>query len=116
MPRFQAICLEKSGPNTFKFAIWADVPATRQLFYANPNATSAWKNASTGDIANLQSGAVVERIYKFDVSSTDTVATVEAAMAGTAAQVQLDVNNFNPWIFYNTTLSSSGVWNTTGIA
>lgn len=116
MPRLQAICLDKTGPNTFRFAIWADVPAARQQFYANPNATSAYKFATSGDIANLQSGAVTERIYKFDVSTTDTVATVETAMAGTAAQVQLDVNSFNPWVFYGTTLSSSGVWTTTGIA
>lgn len=116
MPRLQAICLEKSGPNTFKFAIWADVPLARQPFYASTSITSAWRNATSGDIANLQNGAVTERIYKFDVSTTDTVATVEAAMAGTAAQVQLDVSNFNPWVFYGSSLSSSGVWTTTGIA
>lgn len=116
MPRLQAICLDKTGPNTFRFAIWADVPLARQPFYASTGNTSAWKNATSGDIANLQSGAVTERIYKFDVSTTDTVATVEAAMAGTATQVQLDVNSYNPWVFYGSSLSSSGVWTTTGVA
>jgi hypothetical protein len=51
-------------PADYKVVFWLDVPAPRQFFYANPAATSAVKNASAGELAAIQSGAVVEEVVE----------------------------------------------------
>lgn len=58
-----------AGSFVFNYALWADVPAARQRFYANPNAGSVViAEASAGDggitaaeLAAIRSGAVRER-------------------------------------------------------
>lgn len=116
MPRLNVIILEKVGPVQYRYALWADVPASRQRFYANPTAASAWKDASSGDIANLQSGAVAERVDTYNVSSTDTIATVESILQLTWQSFQDGITNSNPWVRYGSNLSSGLIWTTTGIA
>lgn len=116
MPRINVIVLDKVGPLQYRYAMWADVPASRQRFYASTGAGSAWKDATSGDIANLQSGAVVEKVDVYNVLSTDNVASVESILQLTWQSFQSGVTNANPWVFYGTTLSSGLVWTTTGVA
>jgi hypothetical protein len=117
MPRINVIVLDKVGPTSYRYAMWADVPTARQSFYASTSISkSAWNGASSQDIANLQSGAVVEKVDVYQVSTTDTVASVEAILAATALSFQNGVASNNPWAFYGSFQSSSGVWTTTGVA
>ena len=80
MPRLRVIVLDQPQGNTnaFNVALWADVPTTRQSFYANPNAASAWKGAIAADTTALQSGAMVEEVKPHIMPSGTSLAQVEA--------------------------------------
>jgi hypothetical protein len=47
---------------TAKAALWADVPAARQPFYAAPEFASAYEGATAGELAALRAGSVAERV------------------------------------------------------
>lgn len=116
MPRLRVIVLNKTGPLYYRFALWADVPAARQRFFASTGKVSAWADATTADNTNLQNGSVTERVDTYNVNSTDNVASVQAILGNVWQSFQDGVTAANPWVFYGTNLSSSGVWTTTGIA
>jgi hypothetical protein len=97
--------------------MWADVPAARQPFYASTGViVSAYKFATSADLANIQSGAYAERVDTIEVGSTQNLAQIEAVLDETQVSFQNRITNVNPWQFYGTNLSSSGVWTTTGVA
>jgi hypothetical protein len=97
--------------------MWADVPAARQQFLASTGLiTSAYKFATSADLANIQSGAYVERVDQIEVGSTQSLAQIEAILDETQQSFQDTITNINPWVRYGTNLSSSGVWTTTGVA
>jgi hypothetical protein len=116
MPRLRVIALEKTGPNTYRYALWADVPTARQQFFASTSIMSVYKFATSGDIANLQSGAYVEYVGQVEVGSTQNMTQIQAILDATQQSFQNGITNNNRWQFYGTNLSSSGVWTTTGIA
>ena len=116
MPRLKVIALDKVGPHTYRYALWADVPSARQQFYASTGViTSAYKFATSGDLANLQSGAYVEKVDTIEVGTTQNLTQIEAILDATQQSFQDTITNINPWQFYGTNLSSSGVWTTTGV-
>lgn len=71
----QIIVLEKlsgdsddtsTAAKQWKLALWLDVPAQRQPFYANPSATSQFKlidQPPAGELQAIKDGAVVEEIH-----------------------------------------------------
>ena len=117
MPRLRVIALDRVGPHAFRYVMWADVPSTRQQFYASTGVIkSAYKFATSADLANLQSGAYVEKVDVVEVGTTQNMAQVQAILDATQQSYQNSINSINQWQFYGTNLSSSGVWTTTGAA
>lgn len=100
MPSKRIIILEKRGPATFRYVMWADVPVARQAFYANAAAKSQWKDASAPETAALQSGAVVERTDETNFAAGLSAAQMQTALENTWADYQAYVNAFNPWAQY----------------
>lgn len=98
----RVIILESKPNNTFRFAMWADVPATRQTFYANASATSAVKDATAAELSAIQSGAIAERVGESGFIGTATVAQVQAALIAAFTAYQTEINNYNPWVRYGT--------------
>ena len=67
------IILDKNSQSgLFRCALWADVPASRQSFYANPSAQSIWTGASAGENAAIAAGQVAELVIDLPVSDGAT--------------------------------------------
>lgn len=117
MPRLRVIALDRIGPHTYRYVMWADVPIVRQPFYSSTGViASAYKFATSADLSNIQSGAYAERSDIIEVGSTQSLAQIEAVLDATQQSYQDTITNVNSWQFYGTNLSSSGVWTTTGVA
>ena len=106
MPRLNIIVLNRpddSNPNLYRLALWADVPATRQSFYAVNTFVSAWKDATGTDNTNLKNGAVLETVVELTVPSGWTLAQVQSEAESRWQKYQTFVTNRNPWVRYGTT-------------
>lgn len=106
------IILEKTPSQTgfmgFRFAMWADVPATRQTFYANASATSAVKGATGPEIAAIQGGSVTERVRDAQYPTQGvSLADIQADLVNIFNAFQTEITAFNPWQRYGTTYDGS---------
>lgn len=102
--RLKIIVLKKEqGDPVYGYVFWADVPVLRQSFYANPTATSVWKDALAGDVASLRDGSVVERVGELRLSSGASLAQAQAELESRWQAFQTEITNTNPWIRYGTT-------------
>lgn len=102
MPRLNVIMLTRT-PDDLTVALWADVPAARQSFYANASAKSAWTGATAADNTALQNGSVVENVANQRVPPGATLAQVEGFLQAQWQNYQAYINNYNPWRSYGTT-------------
>src|SRR5215472_4243512 len=106
MPRLRVIFLAgmPDDPNTWQAALWADVPAARQTFYADtavpPTRKSIWTGATTADNTALQNGSVVETVLTQRVPPGTTIAQVENYLQAQWQNYQDSINSANPWIHY----------------
>ncbi len=98
--------LDTDNGGRIKFAMQATVPASRQLFYANPNAKSAYNAASAGEITALQNGSVVESIGILQVDGL-TLTQIKQSLATTQSNFQNFINNNNPWARYGTSFDGT---------
>lgn len=116
----RVIILEQTSaaPPTYRYAMWADVPAARQPFYAVKQATmvSAWKDAAPADTSALQSGAVTERVETTTMQSGDTLATAMTRLQAIWAAFQAEVTAKNDWARYGSFMDTSNVWTAGGVA
>jgi len=105
MPRVNIIVLAQppDDPSSYTFALWADVPAARQRFYANPNAKSAWLDATSQDNLNLQGGEVVETIVTQRVPAGTSISQMQVFMQSVWSSYQAQINAANPWVRYGST-------------
>jgi hypothetical protein len=99
------IVLDQPGGNTSSFNVvfWADVPAARQTYYADPNLTSQWKGAVASDNTALQNGSVVELMQPHVMPPGTTLAQVQNYLAAQWQNYQTSISNYNPWIRYGST-------------
>lgn len=97
-----------------RVAFWADVPAPRQRFYANPEATSAFLDADATELAAIRTGAIAERveIVRRDPGSTNAQLRAEIQRAWQAWQDEITAQN--PWARYGSSFNTDGTW--TGVA
>lgn len=98
----------------FNVCFWADVPAARQPFYANPTATSQYKEATAGELSALQSGAVVEKVQKFNFAAGTPIATIQSTLISAFNQYQDFINGYNEWNRYGTSWDGS-TWSAGGV-
>ncbi len=105
MARLRIIILERdAGSNTFSYVAWADVPAARQNFYAQPPGTvSAWKGALPADNDALVNGSVVEKFATQRVPAGSNIAQIEAFLEQRWTDWQTEITNANPWQRYGST-------------
>ena len=114
MPRLRVIILEQDDTRTFRYVLWADVPTTRQSFYANALATSAWKDATAGDILALQAGQVAERTGTLGVEAGTSLAQARAQLQATWQSFQDRVTAVNPWVRYGSVWDGT-TWTAAGV-
>lgn len=107
--------LNEPSDMTFRYALWATVPAARVSAYANANATSAFKNASAPELAAIQAGQVVEKVDVLEAPAGTTRAQIQARLLTAFNAYQAQINAFNPTAFYGTFFDGSG-WTVAGTA
>lgn len=116
----RVIILEQTGtaPLTFRYLMWADVPAARQSFYAAQQATmtSVWKDAAAADITALQNGSVTERVESTTMAAGDTLVTAQTRLQAVWLSFQTSVTNTNPWLRYGSFMDTTNVWTAGGVA
>lgn len=114
MPRLRIIILEQDDPQTFRYALWADVPAARQAMYANPSAASVWSGATAQDLANLRSGAMVEHTDKLSVQKGETVLKARTILQANWQGFQDRITAEAKWTRYGTTWDGT-TWTVGGV-
>jgi hypothetical protein len=113
MPRLRVIFLAATpdDPNTYRAALWADVPASRQQFYTQPTTyVSAWSGATAADNTNLQNGSMVEIVILERVPPGTTITQVETNLQAAWTDYQNNITNYNPWAHYGSTWDGT-TWN-----
>jgi hypothetical protein len=115
MARLRVIVLDRPAPDVYRYVFWADVPAARQAFYANPTAVSAWKDALAADLTALRNGSVVEKVDSLKVPAGSTLAQAQAFLAARHADYQAQVTAYNPWVRYGTTYDGAS-WTNGGVS
>lgn len=104
------VILERT-PNTsmigFRYAMWADVPTTRQSFYANAEATSEVVNATQAELTQIQQGKITERTSETQFALGTPLATIQAALIVDFNAFQAEINAKNPWTHYGTNYDGS---------
>ncbi len=114
----QAILIDRlirPDPNAtaWKFVLWADVPLARQIRYARPNATSAWKEITPQELADLRAGVFTEKVIVIEIEPIDfATAFVNARQEAVIQmnQFQAFITNNNPWLRTGTRYVGSGPW------
>ena len=115
MPSKLIIVLNKNKQTgLFRCALWADVPATRQPFYADAGAKSSWTGASVAENTAIAEGQVAERVIDVPVSDGATPAQLRSELLNQQVRFQAEITDRNPWIRYGsffdgTTWTSGGV-------
>jgi hypothetical protein len=116
----RAIILERLGTNPlmFRYALWADVPATRQAFYAAKQVgmVSAWKDALPGDNIALQNGSVTEYVDQATFAAGTTQAQAQAVIQDIWTQYQAAVTASNPWLRYGSFMDTTNTWTMGGVS
>lgn len=118
MPRLRVIALEqpdRNDPRTYRYLLWADVPAARQPFYAEAGKVSAWRDATGPDNAALASGAVAEKTDTLRIPPGANLAQIKGYLEARHADFQADVTNTNPWVRYGMTWDGT-TWVNGGVA
>jgi hypothetical protein len=114
MPSKRIVILEQSDANTYRYAMWADVPAARQSFYAKAGVVSAWGGAAAGDNTALQNGSVVEQVATFSVPTGEALATTLARLQSLWTAYQNGITNNNLWVRYGSFWDGS-TWTNAGV-
>lgn len=107
-----------NAPIMFRYAMWADVPSTRQAFYAaqQAGAVSAWKDAAAGDNTALQNGSVTETVRSATFAAGTTIGQIETALAAEWTVWNATIQAANPWDRYGSVMDASNVWALSGVA
>lgn len=112
MPRLRIIVLDQAVPGTWRYLLWADVPAARQAFYTSTSAKSEWKDALAPDNINLQQGIVAEQAGFINTPGF-TVPQLQAELQARWTDFQNEVNAKNPWTRYGSAWNGT-TWTSTG--
>lgn len=115
----RVIILEQTSaaPPTYRYVMWADVPAARQSFYAAKQAStvSAWTGAAPADSTALQNGSVTERVETTVMNSGDSLATAMSRLQVIWTAFQAEITASNPWLRYGSYMDTSNAWTAGGV-
>lgn len=117
MPAKRIIILEQiESPRKYRVALWADVPAPRQVFYAATGKVSEWKNASAPENAALASGAVTERVQDYAPKVGETLGQSKTQLEILWTAYQAEITALNRWDRYGTFFADTSTWTNGGVA
>jgi hypothetical protein len=114
MPAKKIIILEQPAANTFRYVLWADVPNSHQVFYANAGRKSVWAGASDTDNQAIGSGVVAEREDILQVPPGETQAVTLARLQKIWTKYQASITNEATWAKYGSFWDGTS-WTAAGI-
>jgi hypothetical protein len=114
-PRIVILEKHKDDGLRYDYILWADVPVARQPFYADPNAVSAWRDATLQQTQDLKDGKVVEEAGTISVAPGTNLTIVKGELEDAWARFQAEVTSANPWVRYGTRWDGT-TWTNGGVA
>ena len=102
MARKIIILDQVGGPADFRVAFWLDVPAARQPFYVNANATSEVIGASVAELDAIRTGKVVEAVQQILRPNDVGIGALRTLLQAEHARLQNNLTTVNPWARYGT--------------
>ena len=88
--------LNEPSDMTFRYAMWATVPAARQSAYANATATSGYSGVTAAELLAIQTGQVTERTAIWQATAGVPISAIQAALIAEFAVFQAEINARNP--------------------
>jgi len=104
------------GVQAYRYALWAVTPASRQAFYANLNAKSAWKDIAPAELTALQNGSIVEKVDSFSNPTSLTLAQIKSQLEAIWTAYQAFVTAYNPWDRYGSFFDDTSTWTNGGVS
>lgn len=103
MPSKRIIILEKLPEgNRYNYALWVDVPAARQSFFAKADKKSAWTEASTTENADIAAGRVYEKTDLISVAEGRPLSEIQQELQQVWQRLQDEINTVNKYVRYGT--------------
>ena len=99
MPK-QVIILEKLPNNSYKYCLWANVPAAQQNAYRDFSKKSSYIQATDTENLSIKSGQVAERIGITSFASNETMANIQTALQNLQILFQTEITNKTDWSDY----------------
>jgi len=87
---------------SFRFVLWATVPASRQAIYADATKTSVVKDITAPELQDIRDGKVVESRETAEFLAGTSIATIQAELVKRHATFQAKITAANPWRYYGT--------------
>jgi hypothetical protein len=87
---------------SFRFVLWATVPAARQSQYADATKVSVVKDITAGELTSFRSGEFLEKQETAHYLAGTPIATIQADLIARFNTYQAQVTASNPWRFYGT--------------
>lgn len=108
--------VDEPSDNSFRYVLWAVVPAARVSAYASATAVSAWRDISALELADLRAGLFTERTDVAHVPAGTTIAQIQAALITRWTAFQAEVTSRNPTQRYGTFWDDTSTWTVAGTA
>lgn len=112
----QIIVQEKNSITNYveyKVVFWLTVPTAKQSYFANPNATSTVKDATTPEITALQNGSVVEEPKTVSYIANTNVNAIAADLVAKYNTEQTTFNLIDKYQYYGSYYDGSA-WTVKG--
>ena len=100
---------------SFRFVMWADVPAARQPFYADQTKGSSVKDVTAQELQDIKDGKILERSETAEFIAGTSAAAIRSYLISQFNQFQTEANSRNPWQFYGTFWDGS-TWTNAGVS
>lgn len=107
--------LDEPSDNSYRYVLWATVPAARVSAYADPAATSAYKDATAPELAAIQAGQIVERASSFSAPAGTTIPQIQTRLIAEWTNFQAQINARNPTVRYGSFWDGTA-WTAAGTA
>lgn len=111
MPAKRSILIGRTHPTAsfYRYVLWADVPAGNQAAYRNPNATSAYENATPAELQAIRDGLVAEKVGEYQRDSV-TMTVMQTWLDGEWTRFQNEITAQVLWADYGRYSDNAGAW------
>jgi hypothetical protein len=84
----------------FKYALWTEVPAGNEAYFASPNNVSAYKSISPQEQLDLTEGRVTERVGTYQTPKNTPLPTIANDLKALWTSFENEITNYNPTAKY----------------